>query len=170
MALSAAPGPASVFGGHAPAGFWRRAGAGFIDSLLVVLLWDLAAMWMALGLWWLRGLPRTQGEWLIMLAVILALGVALRLAYTVICVGGCGQTPGRMAAGIAVVDRAGGPPGYGRAFVRWLGGIVNVLTLGLAALVLLFARDGRGVPDRLAGTRQVLRPIAGLTDERGRRL
>ena len=56
MAMSAAPGSAT-FGGHAPAGFWRRAGAGLIDSLLFVLLWDLSAMWLALGLWWLRGLP-----------------------------------------------------------------------------------------------------------------
>ena len=113
---------------------------------------------------------RTRDELLIFLAIVLALGVALRLAYTVVWVGGCGQTPGRMATGILIVDRAGGFPGYGRAFVRWLGGLVNVLTLGLPALVLLFARDGRGVPDRLAGTRAVLRPRSPLLDERGHRL
>jgi len=165
MALSAAAGPAR-FGGHAPARFWRRFGAGLFDSLLVLLLWDLSAMWLSIGVWWLRGLPRTQGELLVLLVVVLLLGVALRLVYTVICVGGCGQTPGRMATGIAVVDRAGGIPSYRRAFVRWLGGIVNVLTLGVPALLLLFARDGRGVPDRLAGTRQVLRPRAPLLGHR----
>jgi len=74
-----------------------------------------------------------------------------------------------MAAGIAVVDRAGGTPGYRRAFVGWLGGVLNVLTLGLAGLLLLFARDGRGVADRLAGTKQVLRARA-LAHEGGERL
>src|SRR5262245_49589720 len=156
MAVSPLLPPAAAFGGLARAGFWRRAGAGLIDTLLVALLWELSAMWLTLGLWALRDLPRTRIEWMVVLLAVLALGVATRLAYTVVWVGGCGQTPGRMAAGIAVVDRAGGPPGYGRAFVRWLGGIVNVLTLGLAGLVLLFARDGRGVSDRLAGTREVL--------------
>ena len=169
MSVLPVPGPPTAFGGLAPAGFWRRTGAGLIDTLLVALLWDLGAMWLTLGLWALRDLPRTQGEWLILLVCVLALGVATRLVYTVVWVGGCGQTPGRMAAGIAVVDRAGGAPGYRRAFVRWLGGIVNVVTLGLGALVLLFARDGRGVSDRLAGTREVLRP-RGLAREGGRRL
>ena len=165
MALSAAS-ACPPFGGHAPAGFWRRFGAGLFDSLLVVFLWDLSAMWVSIVVWWLRGLPSSLDELLILLAVVLLLGVGLRVVYTVIWVGGCGQTPGRMATGIAIVDRSGGTPGYGRAFVRWLGGIVNVLTLGLPALVLLFSRDGRGVPDRLAGTREVLRPRATLLNER----
>ena len=169
MALVPAPGPAPAFGGLAPAGFWRRLGAALIDALLVALLWDLGAMWLALGLWGLRGLPRTSGEWLIVVAAVLAMGVAMRLAYSVVWVGGCGQTPGRMAAGIAVVDRAGGTPGYRRAFVGWFGGVLNVLTLGLAGLLLLFARDGRGVADRLAGTKQVLRARA-LAHEGGERL
>jgi len=166
MAASSPSGPVPAFGGLAPAGFWRRTGAGLIDTLLVALLWELGAMWMTLGLWALRDLPQTPAEWLVVLVCVLALGVATRLGYTVVWVGSCGQTPGRMAAGIAVVDRAGETPGYRRAFVRWLGGIVSVLTLGLAALVLLFARDGRGVSDRLAGTREVLRP-RGLARDGG---
>ena len=167
--LVPAPIAAPAFGGLAAAGLWRRAGAALIDAVLVALVWDLGAMWLALGLWGLRGLPHTQAEWLIVAAAALAMGVAMRLAYIVVWVGGCGQTPGRMAAGIAVVDRAGGTPGYRRAFVGWLGGLVNLLTLGLAGLVFLFARDGRGLSDRLAGTKQVLRPRA-LAYESGRRL
>ncbi len=174
MAVFPAPlAPASVaapaFGGLAPAGVWRRTGAALIDAVLLTLVWDLGAMWLTLGLWGLRDLPRTQGEWLVVAAAVVAMGVAMRLAYTVVWVGGCGQTPGRMAAGIAVVDRAGGTPGYRRAFVGWLAGVVNLLTLGLAGLAFLFARDGRGLSDRIAGTKQVLRP-RGLAHEGGRRL
>jgi uncharacterized RDD family membrane protein YckC len=166
--LAPAPLAAPAFGGLAPAGLWRRTGAALIDAVLLALVWDLGAMWLALGLWGLRDLPRTPGEWLIVLAAVLAMGVAMRLAYTVVWVGGCGQTPGRMAAGIAVVDRGGRTPGYRRAFVGWLAGFVNLLTLGLAGLVFLFARDGRGLSDRLAGTKQVLRPRALAHEDRRR--
>jgi uncharacterized RDD family membrane protein YckC len=144
----------------APAGFWRRSAAGLLDALLVAVLWETGAMWLVIGLWWLRGLPGTRSELVILLVAALGLGVALRLVYTVVWLGSCGQTPGRMAAGIAVVNRAGAPPGYGRAVLRWLGGLLSALTLGLVALPWLFARERRSVADRLAGTRVVLRPRA----------
>ena len=70
-------------------------------------------------------------------------------------VGGCGQTLGQMAMGIAVVDRAGAAPGYWRAGLRSLGGLLCVLTLGLASLPFLFSAERRGLGDRLAGTRVV---------------
>jgi uncharacterized RDD family membrane protein YckC len=63
---------------------------------------------------------------------------------------------GRMALGIAVVRReGGGAPGYGRAALRSVGNAVVVLTLGLAALVMLFNRERRDVADLVSGTRVV---------------
>ncbi len=93
------------------------------------------------------GLPLIALIW-----TLLAFGIAVRLVYHVVFVGGCGQTPGAMALGIAVVSRAGAVPGYGRAFARWFGSVVSAVTLGLASLPFIFSRDRRGLPDRLAGT------------------
>jgi len=171
MGATAMMGAAAVTGRLAapPAGLWRRAAASLIDSLLASALWLLCAMWLALGLWGLRGRPESFAELLIVVIAVLAFGVALRLAYHVVFVGGCGQTPGRMALGIAVVDGSGQTPGYGRALTRWLGGLVSVLTLGLLSLPLLFTRERRGLGDWLAGTRVVLR-ARGLASDGGNRL
>ena len=132
------------------AGLFRCLAAGLLDGALGVVLWSLAAMWLVLGVWAVRGLPRET-------PTLLLLCVGLHLIYNVVVLGGCGQTVGRMALGIAVVRRDGAPPGYARALLRSLGNLVTVLTLGLAALVALFNREGRDLADFLSGTRVVRR-------------
>ena len=54
---SAPPRPASVIEVW-PAGFWRRLGAWWADRLIGLGVWALCAMWLVLGLWTARGLPR----------------------------------------------------------------------------------------------------------------
>ena len=85
----------------------------------------------------------------------MGLGVALHVVYHVVFIGGCGQTPGRMALGIAVVRRDGARAGYARALVRCLAGALVALTLGLLSIGALFTRERRGLADWLAGTRVV---------------
>ena len=139
------------------AGFFRRLAAGLLDTVLGLVLFVLAAMWLVLGIWAVRGLPRDTPTLLLLYAGVLGLGVGLHLIYHVVLLGGCGQTVGRMALGIAVVRRDGAPPGYGRALLRSLGNLVTALTLGLAALVALFNREGRDLADLLSGTRVIRR-------------
>ena len=139
------------------AGVFRRLAAGLLDTVLGLVLWSLGAMWLVLGVWALRGLPREVPTLLLFYAGVLGLGVGLHLIYHVVLLGGCGQTVGRMALGIAVVRRDGAPPGYGRALLRSLGNLVTALTLGLAALVALFNREGRDLADLLSGTRVIRR-------------
>jgi uncharacterized RDD family membrane protein YckC len=146
------PSPALV-----TAGYGRRLLAALLDSLLAALLWITCAMWLALAVWALRGLPERGLPLIALVWTLLAFGIAVRLVYHVVFVGGCGQTPGAMALGIAVVNRAGAVPGYGRAFARWFGSVVSALTLGLASLPFIFSRDRRGLADRIAGTRVVVR-------------
>ncbi len=81
--------------------------------------------------------------------------MALHVVYHAAFVGGCGQTPGKMALGIAVVRRDGGRAGYGRALVRCLGGVFALVTVGISTLGVLFTRERRGLGDWLAGTRVV---------------
>jgi uncharacterized RDD family membrane protein YckC len=138
-----------------PAGLLRRGVAGVLDTALGLGVWALCAMWLILGVWALRGLPRDLPGVLIVYAGILGLAVGLHMVYHVVLLGGCGQTVGRMALGIMVVRRDGAAPGYGRALLRSLGNLIVVLTLGLAALVALFNRERRDLADLVSGTRVV---------------
>jgi uncharacterized RDD family membrane protein YckC len=137
------------------AGFWRLWAAGLLDSLIGTLAWALGGMWLVLAVWGVRGTPLELRAALLLALAVLALGPALHVLYHVLFIGGCGQTLGKMAVGIAVVRRDGSRPGYGRACVRSLGGVVLLLTLGLAHLLVLFGRERRSVGDLFAGTRIV---------------
>jgi uncharacterized RDD family membrane protein YckC len=67
-----------------------------------------------------------------------------------------GQTLGKMAAGIRVVEsETDGSLDLGRAFLRTLMWVVLAVPAGLGFLTALFSRDHRGLHDRFAGTRVV---------------
>lgn len=138
-----------------PAGLWRRFAARLVDCFVGLLAWTLAAMWLVIGAWGFRRAPLELREVAVLALLVVALGAALHVVYHVAFVGGCGQTPGKMALGIAVVRRDGEPAGHARAMVRCLGGMLSVLTLGLSSLGVLFTRERRGLGDWLAGTRVV---------------
>ena len=137
-----------------PAGLWRRLGARFLDCLLSALIWSLAAMWLVIMVWARRS-PLPLREAALLAVAILGLAVVLHVMYHVVFIGGCGQTPGRMALGIAVVRRDGARAGYGRAMVRCFAGALVAHTLGLLSIGALFTRERRGLADWLAGTRVV---------------
>ena len=138
-----------------PAGIWRRLAARLVDSCVGLLVWILAAMWLVIAAWGFRRSPLELREAAMLALAVVALGAALHVVYHVAFVGGCGQTPGKMALGIAVVRRDGERAGYARAMVRCLGGMLSVLTVGLSSLAMLFTRERRGFADWLAGTRVV---------------
>jgi uncharacterized RDD family membrane protein YckC len=137
------------------AGYVRRMLAGLLDTAVGLTLWALCSMWLILGVWAIRGLPRDARGVLLIYAGVLGLAVGLHFIYHVVLLGGCGQTLGRMVLGIAVVRRGGGAPGYGRAALRSVGNALVVVTLGLAALVALFNRERRDMADLMSGTRVV---------------
>jgi uncharacterized RDD family membrane protein YckC len=137
------------------AGPWRRGAAAMLDGALGALVWLWSSLCLVVGVWGFRRTPLELGDAALLIAAILALGVVLHFVYHVAFVGGCGQTPGRMALGIAVVRRDGQAAGHGRALVRCLAGWFSLLTLGVAALGVLFTRERRGFADWLAGTRVV---------------
>ena len=140
----------------APAGFWRRLLAYCLDCLVGLAAWLLCSMWLVIGLWALRNPPRNLLDLALVLLATLALAFALHIGYHVVLVGGCGQSLGKMALGIAVVRRDGRPAGYGRAGLRCLGGLLSVASFGLGYAVVLFTAERRGLADWLAGTRVVV--------------
>lgn len=66
-----------------------------------------------------------------------------------------GQTPGKMLSGLRVETNDGGPLSFGHAFLRSVGGLLQLLPAGLGYLVILTNAERRGWNDRLAGTRVV---------------
>jgi uncharacterized RDD family membrane protein YckC len=148
-----------------PAGLWRRGVAALLDLALGLAVWGLAAGGLLAVARSARAAPRDGAEVLLLAGAVLGLGVALHLVYHVVFTGGCGQTPGRMATGIAVVARDGARPGYGRALLRCLGGWLSVLTLGLGHVGVLATRERPGLADWLAGTRVVRAGLPGGRSE-----
>lgn len=148
--------------GLEPAPWTRRGAAALVDAGIGLLAFALCAMWLVIGVWALRALPRDWLGGLVLYVALYALAAGLHMAYHVSFLGGCGQTPGRMLLGIGVVRRDGARAGYGRAALRSLGALAALLTLGGLALLVLVRRDWRrercAVADVISGTRVVRWP------------
>jgi uncharacterized RDD family membrane protein YckC len=80
---------------------------------------------------------------------------ALGLGYAVYFTGTTGQTLGKMATRLRVVDSQGRPPVYGRALLRTLAGSLGIALAALGVLPMLFDPARRTVHDRLTRTRVV---------------
>ena len=76
------------------------------------------------------------------------------LAYSVYFTGGpTGQTVGKRLLGIRVIDfRTGGPIGYGRAVIRYIGQIISSWICYLGYLWMLWDREKQTWSDKMATT------------------
>jgi len=127
----------------------RRAAAAAIDVGLVAIV-DLVVLHFTLAVAGLTFADLPVLPVLPMAAFLLAIDGG----YIVLFTGTLGQTLGKMAASIEVVADRRGPMNLGRAAVRGAAMIVALLPAGLGWLAGLVG-DGRGLHDRLAGTRVV---------------
>ena len=116
------------------AGFFQRLGAIIVDGIIIGVV--------VLVFYFIN---RVLAD---IVAIVLTLGY-----YTYFEGGGSGQTPGKKVLGIRVIDfSAGGPVGYGRAFVRQLGRILSGLVCYLGYLWMLWDREKQTWHDKLATT------------------
>ena len=115
------------------AGFFRRLGAVIVDALVV-------------------GIPVGIILALVNSSALYALWTVVGLAYFTYFEGSqSGQTVGKRALGIRVIDyQTGGPIGYGRAFIRWIGRIISALLCYLGYLWMLWDREKQTWHDKLA--------------------
>lgn len=118
----------------ARAGFWRRFAAFFIDGIILGIIQTILAL----------VFPDNLAS---------ALSLAVSLGYFTYLEGSAGQTLGKRALGIRVVDqKGGGSIGYGRAAVRWIGRIVSTLPLLLGYLWMLWDSDKQTWHDKFASS------------------
>lgn len=92
-------------------------------------------------------------SWPYLLAYLAVLG----LVYVGYFTGTTGQTLGKMAIGLRVVDGGGRPPGFLRAFARGALGALGVAFAGLGLLPMLFDPARRAFHDRVFRMRVVKR-------------
>ena len=117
------------------AGFWQRFAAALIDGLLLTIVF--------LPL----GAALDPGPYYVVATLV---GIAY---YTLLEGGPKGQTVGKMALGIRVVDIAGGGSiGQGRTFVRYLGRIVSALPLLLGYFWMLWDSQKQTWHDKFASS------------------
>ena len=118
------------------AGFWQRAAALILDSLILAVPYIILVI---------AGLS---------IGAVYAIALVISIAYYVYFEGGpTGQTPGKRVLGIRVIDlRAGGPIGYGRAFVRFLVEAIFSGILFLGYLWMLWDREKQCWQDKAASS------------------
>jgi uncharacterized RDD family membrane protein YckC len=115
------------------AGFWRRFAAMLVDGVIIVIVYGILVV--------IVGASAAYG-----------LLIVVSLAYFTYFEGSeRGQTPGKMALGIRVIDFGGGGSiGYGRAFIRWIGRIVSQLPIFLGYFWMLWDNERQTWHDKFA--------------------
>lgn len=153
--MSAEPTPTSL-----PAGWLQSVGPGKrllaagIDVVLMLAL-NAAVLWLTLKI---VGLSPSQARSLPLIPIAMFF-LFVDGGYLVLFTAACGQTIGKMAAGIRVVGTTAGAVindriTFGQAVARSIGAIASCLPFGAGLIMSLFG-DGRALHDRIAHTRVV---------------
>jgi uncharacterized RDD family membrane protein YckC len=128
-----------------------RLAAGLLDTVLLASL-DAVVIVLTLRL----GELDLQSLDTLPVAPLAGFLILLNGGYVVVLTLAGGQTLGKMAFGVRVVDRAGCLVTTSIAVVRALGYLVSVLPLGLGVVWMFLDTDRRAWHDRLAGTRVLM--------------
>jgi uncharacterized RDD family membrane protein YckC len=114
------------------AGFWQRFGAALLDGIMLGIV---------------NGILTS-----VLKGVGYALALLISVAYFSYFEGGpSGQTVGKRALGIRVIDfDNGGPLGYGRGAIRWIGRYLSAIPLGLGYFWMLWDPQKQCWHDKLA--------------------
>lgn len=117
------------------ASFWQRLGAYLIDYVLLFIPYVICFLIFPKGLAY-------------------ALGIAIQLVYFSYFEGGAsGQTLGKRALSIRVVDyRTGGPIGFGRGAIRYIGKILSSIPIALGFFWMIWDREKQTWHDKIATT------------------
>jgi len=116
------------------AGFWKRFAASLLDGIIVTAV----------------SVPFLVIEPALYYVVSILGGI---IYYSVLEGGAKGQTIGKMALGIRVIDLGrGGPIGVGRGFIRYIGRIASSIVLMLGYLWMLWDKEKQTWHDKMAGS------------------
>ena len=145
----AAPSSEPLPGVERPALAWERAQAAALDLALLLSLWGVVVYFAS------RAAHVTVAGLLPSWKYLAGYLAALGLIYAGYFTGTTGQTLGKLAFGLRVVDPAGRPPAYLRALARALLGSLGVLAAAVGLVPMAFDPARRALHDRLLKTRVV---------------
>ncbi len=133
------------------AGFWLRAVAAVLDSVISSAL--QFTMVYALG----NVVELSGSSTLPMVQMLIMLFSALAgVFYYVFFTGYSGQTPGKIALRLKVVRLDDTQVSYGQAFIReTIGKFISGIVLGIGYLMVALRRDKRGLHDLMADTKVI---------------
>ncbi|GAB4364965.1 MAG: RDD family protein [Deltaproteobacteria bacterium] len=140
------------------AGFWVRAAARVIDLLLILGVFNLFFLLDRYGAragWWTGGeysdrlVPEGFSPAQVMRGIFF---LGFPIFYYVYLHGAFGQTFGKMALRIRVVNEDGTPISYGKALARWFGYLLCDLTLYVGYFWAAFDARKQGLHDRICRT------------------
>jgi uncharacterized RDD family membrane protein YckC len=132
-----------------PAYSGERARAAAVDLALLAPLWAVVVYFASRAAH--VGLLGLRPTWMYLVGYLAFLG----LIYAGYFTGTTGQTLGKIATGLRVVDAGGRPPGYLRAFARAALGTLGVLLAGVGLVPMFLDPARRTLHDRLSRTRVV---------------
>jgi len=151
--------PPDASGSHRHyAGFWARAAARAIDIFIILIAYNVfyladrlgadAGLWSGPALGNSDGGGRFSAENFVRGVFFLGFPIL----YYVYLTGSTGQTFGKMALRIRVVNEDGSPLDYRKAMLRWLSYFVCDLTLNIGYIWAAFDARKQGLHDKLCRT------------------
>jgi uncharacterized RDD family membrane protein YckC len=150
-AVSLMPPPTEPAPLERPARVGERAQAAMVDAGILVVLGALVVYFAGRAA--RVDVPSLAVSWPWLASYLALLG----LFYAGYFTGTTGQTPGKMIAGLRVVDARGRPPGYLRASLRAMAGAAGTVLGGLGLIPMALDPARRALHDRLLSTRVVHR-------------
>ena len=136
------------------AGFWIRAAASWIDSMVIGLV-NIALMFPVGFMAGVQNDPEaiTQAGWGYLLAYMIS--IIFPVAYETYFLGKYGATLGKMAVKIRVISPEGEKISYKRAFARYWAKIVSALIFCIGFIMAGFDDEKRALHDRMCDTRVI---------------
>jgi len=134
------------------AGFWRRAGAWIIDSIIFAIILAILFGNLAVDL---DGLSFAD-----------ILRNVAGLIYSVLFWVHFSGTPGKLLMDCQVVDaKTGNPVSHIQAIIRYLGYYASILSFGIGFLWVIWDKKNQGFHDKIAGTVVQYNGITNTYDE-----
>jgi len=134
------------------AGFWIRAAASIVDSILLSIAQMILGLVLGFSIGYATGGLSDDGNTALLIASWL-FGALLSVAYYVTFTGYNGQTPGKMMVRIKVIRTDGAAISYGKAALReTIGKFISAIILCIGYLMVAFDAQKQGLHDKIADT------------------
>jgi len=137
------------------AGFWRRFGANFVDSIILALAGGLVGGIVGGIIGAIMGASGLNLDTIRSTAMFFGYVIAIILNwlyFTLFESSAKQATPGKMALGIIVTDLNGNPISFGKANGRYWGKIISALILLIGYIMTAFTEKKQALHDMMAGT------------------